>query len=79
MPIKGIDLVVDALNLPDFDEKLSAIVLVNVLHHIADPQSFLLDARKKIKTGGRIIMIEPWVTPWSRLILRLLAPRTFFS
>jgi len=73
--------VLDARTLPFSDNRLSAIVLLDVFHHIPDAALFLSEAERCLAPGGRIIMIEPWLTPWSLLIYRCfhhepIAPRT---
>ena len=65
---QGIDIVLDAKNLPVGREKLSGIVMVDVLHHLSDAESFFKEASYCIKPKGRIIMLEPWVTCWSKFI-----------
>lgn len=42
--------------------------MVDVLHHIPDNRAFLAEAERCIRPGGSIVMIEPWVSTWSRLI-----------
>jgi 2-polyprenyl-3-methyl-5-hydroxy-6-metoxy-1,4-benzoquinol methylase len=49
-------------------ESLRGIVMTNVLHHIPDARAFLKEAARCLHPGGVIAMIEPWVSPWSRLI-----------
>ena len=68
MPISGNDIACDAQQLPFKDKYLRAIVLINVLHHIADPVQFFKDSARCVKNGGTIIMVEPWVSSWSRVI-----------
>ena len=68
MPVLGNDIVCDAQRLPFKDKYLRAIVLINVLHHISDPELFFKEAERCVKTGGTIIMVEPWVSAWSRVI-----------
>jgi SAM-dependent methyltransferase len=60
--------VVNALNLPFKSNSLRAIVMTNVLHHIPQPDKFFRSARMCIHPGGRIIMIEPWVSSWSKFV-----------
>jgi len=43
-------------------------VMTDVMHHIPEPQAFLAEARRILKPGGRIVMIEPWVSAWSRFV-----------
>jgi SAM-dependent methyltransferase len=67
-PTPGVQMVVDAHHLPFADGALKAIVMTNVLHHLPDVERFLGEAARAIRPGGIISMIEPWVSPWSRLI-----------
>lgn len=60
--------VLDARSLPFQDQSLRAIVMTDVLHHIPNPELFFAEAEKTLACSGRIIMIEPWVTPWSTFI-----------
>jgi SAM-dependent methyltransferase len=62
------NVVVDAHYLPFKSNSLRAIVMTNVLHHIPCPEDFFESAAKCIRPGGRIIMIEPWVSSWSRFV-----------
>ena len=67
-PIAGVDRVIDAADLPFEDGALKAIVMTNVFHHFARPRQFLDEATRCIRRGGRVIMLEPWNTKWSRFI-----------
>ena len=64
----GIGLVLDGQKLPFADGSLRAITMTNVLHHIPSAQAFFEEAVRCLKPGGRIIMIEPWVSSWSRMV-----------
>lgn len=66
----GIRIVLDGQSLPFVDSSLRAIVMVDVFHHLPAVRRFLQDATRCLRPGGRIIMIEPWVTPWSRRVYR---------
>lgn len=68
MPVRGCDLACSALQLPFADNSLRAVVMMNVLHHIADPGHFFQEASRCIRNEGRMIMIEPWVSRWSRFV-----------
>lgn len=61
-------LVVDAQHMPFGDGSLRAIVYTDVLHHIPDVRRFFAEAVRCLRPGGKILMIEPWVTPWSRFV-----------
>jgi SAM-dependent methyltransferase len=67
-PCPGVRIVFDARQLPFANVSLRAIVMTNVLHHIPQVNRFLLEATRCLRSGGRILMVEPWVTPWSRFI-----------
>jgi SAM-dependent methyltransferase len=56
--------------LPFDDDALRAIVMTDVLHHIGAPARFFAEAARTVRPGGAIVMIEPWVTPWSRFVYR---------
>jgi SAM-dependent methyltransferase len=64
----GADLVLDARHMPFADGSLRAIVMTDALHHIAAPRAFMAEATRCVRPGGVVSMVEPWVTPWSRLI-----------
>jgi len=62
----GVDLVMDALQLPFEDGCLRAILMTNVLHHLPEPRRFFAEAARCVRPGGVVAMIEPWVSSWSR-------------
>lgn len=64
----GLDAVADGHRLPVATGSLRAIVMTNVFHHLARPRRFLAEAARCVRPGGAMVMVEPWVTPWSRLI-----------
>ncbi len=64
----GVQVVSDAQAMPFGDGELRAIVMTNVLHHMPKVREFFAEATRCLRPGGKILMIEPWVTPWSRLI-----------
>ena len=61
----------------NFENRISNLILVNVFHHISDPELFLKSAEKSLLVGGRIIMIEPSNNYWSRLVYKLIGHETF--
>jgi len=67
-PCQGIRVVLNAMQMPLADDTLRAIVMTGVLHHIPDVRRFFSEATRCLRPGGVIVMIEPWVTPWSRQI-----------
>ena len=65
---EGVDVVLDSRRIPLAESSVRAIVMTNVLHHIPDVERFFNEALRVLPPGGRIIMWEPWITPWSQLI-----------
>jgi SAM-dependent methyltransferase len=57
--------------LPFAAASFANIVMVDVLHHIARPTRFLAEAERVLKPGGRVIMVEPGITPLSSIFFRL--------
>ena len=66
--IPDISLVLDAHEMPFADDRLGAIVMTDVLHHLSSPRLFFNEATRCVERGGRIIMVEPWVTAWSTIV-----------
>lgn len=64
----GIRAVLDAHRLPFAVGTLRGIVMTDVLHHLPKAKDFFSEAARCVRSGGVIVMIEPWVTPWSHLI-----------
>jgi len=60
--------VLDGCALPFPGSSLRALVMVDVFHHIPDAEAFLREASRCLEPGGRILMVEPWVTAWSRFV-----------
>jgi SAM-dependent methyltransferase len=67
-PVPGVALIADAQRLPLPDQSLRGIVMTDVLHHVPDSRKFFAEATRCIRPGGCVAMVEPWVTPWSKLI-----------
>jgi SAM-dependent methyltransferase len=67
-PCSNVDIVADACQMPFSSASLKAIVMTDVFHHIPRAQSFFRDAARCLRPGGRIVMIEPWVSRWSKVI-----------
>jgi SAM-dependent methyltransferase len=65
-------LAADALRLPFRSEAFDAVVGVDVLHHLARPRSFFEEAARALRPGGRLALVEPWVSPFSYPIYRWL-------
>ncbi|RME19565.1 MAG: class I SAM-dependent methyltransferase [Bacteroidetes bacterium] len=65
-----VDKQIDAQHLPFDDNSLDGIFILNVFHHIPNPALFLKEAQRTLKTGGKVVMIEPANTLFSRLIYK---------
>jgi hypothetical protein len=64
----NIRIVLDGSHLPFANRSLRGVVMTDVLHHLPQPRMFFAEATRCVRSGGVVAMIEPWVTPWSRLI-----------
>jgi SAM-dependent methyltransferase len=73
----SVDMVLDGQDLPFGKAALNGIVMIDVFHHLSDSRRFFYEAACCVKPGGVIVMIEPWVTPWSRLVYGYLHPEQF--
>jgi SAM-dependent methyltransferase len=66
-----LDLVADAHRLPLAAASFANIVLFDVLHHLERPRRFLVEAARVLAPGGRLIMVEPAITPVSWVFFKL--------
>ncbi len=69
-PGADVDIVASALAIPLQTNSTSAILLLNVLHHLPDPTAFFRECGRILKPGGRVCLIEPYVGPVSRHIVK---------
>lgn len=67
-----LDAIANAQQLPFRSASVTNIFGLDILHHLATPMSFLQEANRILVSGGRLILIEPWITPFSHLIFRFL-------
>ncbi len=65
-------IVADARELPLADDSVDVISIHGGLHHLldlpGDLQSVLLECRRVLKGGGRLLIVEPWLTPFLRFV-----------
>jgi SAM-dependent methyltransferase len=66
-----LDFVADAQSLPLRDACAGNIVMVDVLHHVQYPVRFLREAARVLRPGGRLVFVEPGITPVSSVFYRL--------
>jgi SAM-dependent methyltransferase len=65
-----LNLVLDAHTLPFQSNCMQNIVLFDVLHHLDNPVFFFDEAIRILHTGGRIILMEPYISPISYMVYR---------
>jgi SAM-dependent methyltransferase len=65
------DEVIDAEDLPFADASVANLVLIDVFHHLANPARFLNEAQRVLAPHGRVVLLEPYLSPVSRIFYRL--------
>ncbi len=70
LELPNVDKVFSALDMPFEEASVDAFFMFNVLHHITEPRAFFKEALRCLKVGGRVVMIEPANTLWSRFIYK---------
>ena len=69
-PGADVDVAASALALPFRSESVSAVLMLNVLHHLPDAAAFFAECTRVLKPGGRVCLIEPYVSAFSRSVVR---------
>ena len=72
--LEWLDVVCDAQNLPFTEGSLDGIVMVDVLHHLPRPVSFFGEIAKVLRPGGRLVIFDIYVSPFSNLVMKLFHP-----
>lgn len=70
LKLPGCDLVFSAEKMPFEENSVSAVFMIDVLHHIPDCNLFFEEAQRVLKVGGIVFMIEPATTFFSKLIFK---------
>lgn len=66
--VNNVNVILSAEHIAFADDSLSAIYMTDVLHHIPRPRAFFAEAQRCLKHNGRVVMIEPFNSPWGRFI-----------
>jgi SAM-dependent methyltransferase len=67
---QGIDRVFSAERLPFKNNSVRAFVMFSVMHHIKKPEPALREMQRCLKTNGKIVMIEPYNSLFSRFTFK---------
>lgn len=70
VPGPDIDKTFSAGGMPFKSNSVDAFVMLNVFHHIPNTEKALTEMQRCLKSKGRIVMIEPYNTFWSRLVYK---------
>lgn len=68
-PVPWVDVALVAERLPFAAQTVDALVALDVLHHMEEPLSFFREAARVLRPGGRVVLLEPYVSagswiPW---------------
>ena len=74
VPAPWLDAQADAQRLPFAAASFDNIAMFDVLHHLERPRLFFQEAERVLGPRGRVVMIEPAITPLSGLFYRNFHP-----
>lgn len=69
-----VDFVADATRLPLRSLAADNLLMLDVLHHLPQPAAFFREAVRVLRPGGRIVMLEPYISFVSRIVFKLAHP-----
>ncbi|MCP4249019.1 MAG: class I SAM-dependent methyltransferase, partial [bacterium] len=72
MPFPWLDFSADACRLPVTDGGVANLTMIDVLHHLAYVRRFFAETTRILAPGGRMILLEPYVSPASWPVYRFL-------
>lgn len=67
-----IDRPMDALAMDVAEGEFDNVLGIDAIHHFNDPHAFLDQAARATRDGGRLLLVEPWISPASWLGYRAL-------
>jgi SAM-dependent methyltransferase len=70
LDLPNVDKIFSAVDMPFEGGSVDAFFMFDVLHHMTDPRAFFKEAGRCLKDWGKIVMIEPANTCWSRFIYK---------
>ena len=74
LPAPWLDLATDAESLPFATASLTNIVMLDVFHHISRPLAFFSEVSRVLRPRGRLVMLDPAITPLSGFIYKYFHP-----
>jgi SAM-dependent methyltransferase len=74
---RGVDLVIDATELPFESRRFDIVYAVDVIHHISDLNKLFSEVNRVLKPGGVFFMREPYWGPVAQIVWRFLHPEDF--
>jgi len=69
-----VDLVADAIQLPCRTASLDNLIGIDCLHHLPRPGLLFEEATRVLRPGGRLVLVEPFISPASRVVFALFHP-----
>ncbi|MBI5815598.1 MAG: class I SAM-dependent methyltransferase [Nitrospinae bacterium] len=70
-PLPWLDMNCSAYALPFGDASIERIFSLFVIHHLGRFEDFLNEARRVLKPGGELVIVDPAITPFSRLYYKI--------
>jgi 2-polyprenyl-6-hydroxyphenyl methylase/3-demethylubiquinone-9 3-methyltransferase len=70
---QGLDIDYRAVPVEEVEGQFDLVTSLEVIEHVADPESFLTSLSKRLAPGGLLILSTPNRTAWSRLLTITLA------
>ena len=69
-----VDVVADGHFIPFADCSFDNIVMIDTLHHLERPYFFFQEVSRLLKLGGRLVLVEPMITPLSYFFYKFFHP-----